>query len=385
VDFTYPLSSQNLHTRYDPVFAALKKGLSVNLIGLPLSARSGYLKFILEYDRNFLRTFIDPETYHFVILDNPDLSADQLVASLAAQIIAQNFVPNQLKQELENRLKIADPHLTLISIKSALSAVYPAKKLVIILYETEKILKDRPQSITFLAQIWNHNRNQPHSQVSFIFIGSPLLLETKLNPPWLPIRPALEEQTVFFPLFDHQELTYLRHRLEFLSRNSIPNAIHKIAARLSAGHTVLYRLLSHLSLSELNQLSVTHSHPAVSGILSEIWAGFPYLTRQNYRPGCEYFIPLLPPPIHTTEVISPTTSLPSLTSQQKLIFDFLSSRPGLVVNREEVAHCLWGKLWQEKYSDWAIDQAVSKLKKKLIGSRFSLLTLRNRGYQLTTS
>jgi len=392
VDYTFPLPKSDLHDRYDRVFECLKNGLSIALIGLPFSARSGYLKFILEYDSNFLKSFIDPNTYHFVILESSHQSSDQIVQSIAAQIISRNFLPQKFQEELENRLKVADPHLTLVSIKSALNSVYPAHKLVVILYETEKLLKDQPQAVNFLTQIWNTNRNQPNSQVGFIFIGSPKLLEDKLLPGWNSLRPAIEEQTIYFPLFNHAETSFLRHRLEFLTGNPISDPIHKLASHLSSGHTVLYRILSQLPLPELEHLAITKTHPAISNIVDEIWSGFSDLVKQNYNQAflstlplkdLHCYIPLLPPIATNREQITSVLSLPVLTSQQKVIFDYFSSRSGQILSRDEIAQVLWGKLWQEKYSDWAIDQTISKLKKKLAGSKYSLLTLRNRGYQLT--
>ncbi|MFC1790807.1 helix-turn-helix domain-containing protein [Patescibacteria group bacterium] len=46
---------------------------------------------------------------------------------------------------------------------------------------------------------------------------------------------------------------------------------------------------------------------------------------------------------------------------------------------------LWGEASYEKYSDWAIDQLISKLRKKLkdLGLTDFLKTIRGRGYKLT--
>jgi DNA-binding winged helix-turn-helix (wHTH) protein len=52
------------------------------------------------------------------------------------------------------------------------------------------------------------------------------------------------------------------------------------------------------------------------------------------------------------------------------------------VGRDDIAKAIWRGEWTEKYSDWAIDKLVSKLKKKLIFSNYEILTIKNRGYQL---
>ena len=53
-------------------------------------------------------------------------------------------------------------------------------------------------------------------------------------------------------------------------------------------------------------------------------------------------------------------------------------------SRDEIGDTLWGKESYEKYSDWAIDQLMSKLRKKLekLGIKDRLATVRGKGYKL---
>ncbi len=68
-------------------------------------------------------------------------------------------------------------------------------------------------------------------------------------------------------------------------------------------------------------------------------------------------------------------------------FHLLSSflkKPNVIFSRDQIAEVLWGKKSFEKYSDWAIDQAVSQLRKsleKIGGSTKNLQTIRGRGYR----
>jgi DNA-binding response OmpR family regulator len=52
------------------------------------------------------------------------------------------------------------------------------------------------------------------------------------------------------------------------------------------------------------------------------------------------------------------------------------------VSRDEIAQILWGKSWNMKYSDWAIDKSISRLRKKISGNEIRILTIKNFGYQL---
>lgn len=376
VDYTYPLPPKNLHARYDPVFSAFKAGLNCTLIGYPLSARSGYLKFILEYSKDFLGEFINPNLTDFVIVEGERLSGDELIQQIAAKCVDLPIFSTQ-KETIENRIKMRDPHLTLIAIQSAIKCFKPEQRLVVIIYETEKILDNNPQAINFLLQLWNTDRNQPTSKVSLCFIASPVLKDKIKQTTWSSIRSAIEEKTIYFPLFDSEETEYLRIRIEKLSGSKINLNIHALAKELSGGHTVLYRLLSQLSFEELNKLEINKIHPSLDGVIETIWNGLSGIEKQNG----EFEIPLLPPARKRFEVVN-DENIPPLTAQQKLLFDYLHSHPGQVITRDEIAEVVWGNKYLEKYSDWAIDRCISNLKSKLSQTKYQILTLRNRGYLL---
>ncbi len=75
-----------------------------------------------------------------------------------------------------------------------------------------------------------------------------------------------------------------------------------------------------------------------------------------------------------------------LTRQEYEILGFFLKQPNKLHSRDTIAEALWGKESYEKYSDWAIDQLMSKLRKKLgkLGLEEKILvTVRGRGYKLT--
>jgi hypothetical protein len=74
------------------------------------------------------------------------------------------------------------------------------------------------------------------------------------------------------------------------------------------------------------------------------------------------------------------------TRQEYELLSFFLKEPNKVHSRDRIAEAIWGKESYEKYSDWAIDQLMSKLRKKLkdLGvDRKVLTTIRGRGYKLT--
>lgn len=73
-----------------------------------------------------------------------------------------------------------------------------------------------------------------------------------------------------------------------------------------------------------------------------------------------------------------------LTRQEYEILAYFLKQPNKLHSRDAIAEAIWGKESYEKYSDWAIDQLMSKLRKKLekLGADGkTLVTVRGRGYK----
>lgn len=70
-----------------------------------------------------------------------------------------------------------------------------------------------------------------------------------------------------------------------------------------------------------------------------------------------------------------------LTYAESMILQLLLKNDGKVCSRDDIAQSIWGKLWIDKYSDWAIDAHIYKLKKKLIDG-VKIKAIRNCGYVL---
>jgi len=73
------------------------------------------------------------------------------------------------------------------------------------------------------------------------------------------------------------------------------------------------------------------------------------------------------------------------TPQEYQILTAFLKEPNKLMSRENVGNILWGKDSYDKYSDWAIDQLISKLRRKLqkLGvTGTNLITLRGRGYKI---
>jgi len=77
----------------------------------------------------------------------------------------------------------------------------------------------------------------------------------------------------------------------------------------------------------------------------------------------------------------------TLTIKEEAAFELLKKHHGSVVSREMLADAIWGNDSVDKYSDWAIDQLIHRLKVKLMAFDRTVLvkTVRGRGFVLKDS
>lgn len=73
------------------------------------------------------------------------------------------------------------------------------------------------------------------------------------------------------------------------------------------------------------------------------------------------------------------------TPSEYKILELLYKNKGKVVSRDELARAIWGNHLIEKYSDWAIDRTISRIRKKIGDSAKNpkfILTIKGRGLKL---
>lgn len=74
-----------------------------------------------------------------------------------------------------------------------------------------------------------------------------------------------------------------------------------------------------------------------------------------------------------------------LTKREFTVLQHLIQRQKQVVSRDELARVIWGSQVEEKFSDWSLDQTISRLRKKLGDNGYKpelLKTVRGRGFTL---
>jgi hypothetical protein len=73
------------------------------------------------------------------------------------------------------------------------------------------------------------------------------------------------------------------------------------------------------------------------------------------------------------------------TSLERDVFELLLDKKG-IVTRQEIAQVLWQENWEERYSDWAIDQVMYRIRKKIVTTNapYQLITKKGEGFVLVS-
>lgn len=354
IDFTLPLPEKYLHNRYDKVFKNLKKSLSVTIVGLPLSSRSGFLKFILESDSKLLDKFIDSKKFKFIIIDGKNLSDADLLRKIIIKLGYSDSDPLIAQSKFENQLK----------------STIDKTKIVVTIPDFDEQLRGKPETIDFLTRIWKANKHNPNkSGVLFCLTASSIDFEKCRKIYSFDFCEIVNETLVKFDLLDANELLYTKKRLEHFRNTTIAKEIHDIATKLSGGHYILYKSLTSFNLEELKTILRIKYHPLINDLVIKIWESSHLKVS-----------PLFPPRNYNKEKM--TNNLPELTAQEHNVFKHLNDNLEKIITRDEIGQAMWGKLWLDKYSDWAIDKQISKLKTKLTYTKYKILTLRKQGYKI---
>jgi DNA-binding response OmpR family regulator len=84
------------------------------------------------------------------------------------------------------------------------------------------------------------------------------------------------------------------------------------------------------------------------------------------------------------DIIMNNTNITSVFSpSERKLLRYLIDNKGKVISRDEIAQAVWKEKSEEKYSDWAIDQLVRRVRQKIIKLGLpenTIVTKKNQGY-----
>ena len=206
-----------------------------------------------------------------------------------------------------------------------------------------------------------------------------------------------------------EEADYLLTRFETIFQTTLPKAQKQAIIELSGGHRGLIKAIFlglknnpdlKLALpSLLNCDSVVFRLQEIAEELGEerleqllrITSASHYLERYGYIKNGAIFTSLLTEYIriyspHLIERVLRDKTL-NFTPQEMIVFNLLKQNINKVVKREVIAQAIWEQDWEEKYSDWAIDMLIYRIRSKIKSffPEYRLQTKRGSGFILLSS
>jgi len=293
----------------------------------------------------------------------------------------------------------------------------PQKKIVFLVKDAEWLLTAAPHLIPSLQDyVLQSNR-----KISFLFFFERNILDSKTSH-LVAACPSLFQNVFIQPLYQRSEIVHFIRHLEQLYGFSLDTNEREEIWRQTRG----YIWLTTEAVRNAHATgSLSFDHPAMHFRLQAVWEGFTYQEQQlllaivrnskisiNSDETCSYVLQtglivkegdiyVITVPIlsrYITEISSEHYQLTfendSLFVNQVPVDSFFSERErgllvyifthqGEVIPRETIATVLWRKNVEEYYTDWGLDQAMRRLRKRLeqlgIPKQF-IKTVKGKGY-----
>lgn len=84
----------------------------------------------------------------------------------------------------------------------------------------------------------------------------------------------------------------------------------------------------------------------------------------------EFISPLFPAFLKRLSRNYKNSQLIAFTKQEKEVFELLNRNKNSLISREDIAKVIWQDEWEEKYSDWALDALMHRLRLKVVNMSF---------------
>jgi DNA-binding winged helix-turn-helix (wHTH) protein len=265
-------------------------------------------------------------------------------------------------------------------------------------------------------------------KVHFIFVNSNNILDKSVLLSYGHFAKLLLQNVVYFPILSEDDAKVVGLRIN--RGYGLTETTVNMLIRLVGGHpSLIYHSLSLINKNSdsisTNAIEWLTDQPEMKLILNDIWNTFSaeeqrlllvlaggdhlvvnasdYLLKMNYiknDKGCySLFPPIFKTYIEKLKKVKPTIIIDKeseqilvkslfakkkITANEYLLLSNLLKTPNKVVSRDRISEILWGDMACEKYSDWAIDQTVFQLRRKLseVGiPSTSIQTIKGQGYR----
>ncbi len=428
----YPEDSQ--HETVKKMLELIKKGGSIQLIGLPGTGRSNLLRF-LSYNNNarVLHLSENYKWFHFVYMDTSEMKGRSeadlikfILISLSYSLSERNMKKEQEKinEFLKEATDTKDELILFQVLKKTIDYLSIEKELTVV------FLLDRFNTyIPSVSSTFFNNlrilRNRAKYRFSCVFsLERPLsdVLETTV---YTEFYEFIAENTLYLSLFNSTSNEFRLSYLEKISNKSLSENIKKELIRLTGGHGKLLRIGAEVILAEdvepKNLTTFLLNKKGILTTLLEIWniltpveqkaithdaKSFPndsYVVKSGLVktgiiqiPLFEKMIPTFPQPEteklsyvpETNEILLGNESLTEKFSPSEFrLLRFLMQQNERICEKEEIIEAVWREEQsREGVTDQALDQIIYRLRKKIEqdpNNPAHIMTIKGRGYKFS--
>lgn len=363
-----PLPKKKFQRRFSQVFEAFSRNQSVTSIGLPLSSRTAWIRYLMDsglYKQLFYHKYV------VIQLNAITSTYEDVVIHLSFLFLKHLELEGVYKTMMERAINEGDATKCLFVLEQILSD-YSGPKIVLVVYNLERY---GDETLDLFNTLWRIKRQPPKAPLLFWFVTLPSILlgnSSKL----LPLTENVFVQTVL----DTDELEFTRKRLEREAGIKISNTKHIDALQESRGFYLVYKRLV-LSDSYVSDRDLQDIRGELSAAKLASLEGFELLLPEFKLIGGSEGLVGEVLFIHKYKEFE-LKLVVRLTAQKADLLDLFLENKNEVVSREKIAEFLWQKEWRNKYSDMAIDKYISEIRKAIGESVFAIQTVKGRGYKL---
>jgi DNA-binding winged helix-turn-helix (wHTH) protein len=448
--YLYPVTPATLHKYAEDIFAPIKRGECVTTVWVPMSGRRMWNKFIIENIHLFEKELPHFDKYLLVYIEPLDLTEESLVgyirlmAKSFIDVASQN--KNVKKDVIKKYSKIfgsenATYSLLLDNLKRLLRETTDSGlEAVFFVGEFDELRFASTVFYNNLKSLWSGLYPRLH----YIFLLRERVTRQENVSKWGELNEAIMQNILYIPLCSKKNREYIIDRLSKQYNVNVSEAQRKTILNLCGGHPymikVALRFLAHHSVEETSDFKVGKllseyyelqsvargildvrserekkvllSIATEKGVISDLREILTFLKnleliKETKEKGYQVFGQLFKDAILNFSgkrsgeeitgnlqinketgavLINGKTVEEAFTRQEYSVLSSFLKNDNKLFSRDEIGEVLWGKESYEKYSDWAIDQLMSKLRKKLkkFDSISHLTTVRGRGYKLVT-
>jgi hypothetical protein len=373
--YFFPIPEGCLYKRFKPAFTKLVQNQSATVVALPFAGKTSHLRFITSQPQILTKLGVNHNKTSVCFLDIEKVT--NKFESFLCEILT--ILSKQQSKVIKQVFLSQDEYLLSREIYNQIEKITKKRSITLILSLNEKVIPYISQIDNLIVQI--------QKSVSKYPVNVLWSIDTQI------IRCYREghgsstffDNICYFPFFSKSETLHSLDRLSLVKDRKISPKIKSKIMEITGGIAGFFHPLVNCNhLLQLDEIENNLYSLATSQVIFEL------LNKEFELVNQKLLDKLITP--YAKKLITAHTVFPTIfqsieffkgpSAQEINLVRLMRDKSGNPVSRDEIAQTLWGKAWQSKYSDWAIDKTIQRLRRNIKSKEWRVLTVKNFGYQL---